>query len=98
MIASAGCLSGVCANVGAIATVSLVDDGGGPVSAEAYVRFTNDGDGTTATASGTGTINIADLGGGSSGDSVEGCVIAVTGRSLVGGYGGGSLCNSGAYP
>ena len=95
--ASAGCLGGTCTGVSAIATVGLVDDGGSPVSAEAAVQFTNNGDGTIATAFGTGSVNSGDLGGGSSGDTVEACVIGVTDYSLVGGYNGAATCDSDSY-
>jgi pilus assembly protein Flp/PilA len=97
--ANAGCnpISGVCNGVAGTATVSLVDDGGNSVSGEAYVQFTNNGDGTTVTRFGTGSIDSDNLGGGSPGDSVEACVIGVTDYSLAGGYGGASVCDSDTY-
>ena len=97
--ASANCnpITHECANVQATATVSLVDEGGGSVSARTHVYFVNDGDGTTEDRSGPSPLSSGNLGGGQSGDSVEACVVAVTGHSLVGGYQGASACDSDTY-
>ena len=78
-------ITGACTNVRATATVSIVDEEGNPISAEAHVQFTNSGSGTSVTQTGVGSINSGGLGNGTTGDSVEACVIAVTGHSLSGG-------------
>lgn len=78
-------VTGSCSGVTATATVSLVDENGAPVSASTEVRFTNMGDGTQRTASGSGMISSGNLGGGPSGSIVKVCVVSVPGHSLVGG-------------
>lgn len=90
--ANASCLGGTCSGVNADATVSLADDEGNPVSAPVQVQFINHGDGTQKIVSGTGTVNSGALGGGSSGDTVEACIIAVEGYSIL-----GNPCSSGSY-
>jgi pilus assembly protein Flp/PilA len=92
--AAADCnpITGACTNVRAAATVSLTDEEGNPITAEAHVQFTNSGSGSSVTQTGTGTINSGGLGNGTTGDSVEACVIAVTGHSLSGGG-----CSTDAY-
>lgn len=95
--ANASCLGAVCTGVTATAAVSLVDEGGCSVSAEIYVQFTNSG-GESAMASGSGSVSSGNLGGGSSGDSVQACVVGVTGHSLAGGHNGAATCGSDTYP
>jgi hypothetical protein len=85
LVAAADCnpITGACTNVRGTATVSLVDGAGNPISAPAHVMFTHAGNNTTVI--GTGTINSGGLGNGSQGDSVQACVVAVTGHDLSGG-------------
>jgi pilus assembly protein Flp/PilA len=86
-------VTGSCSGVSATASVSLVDEEGGPVSASTEVRFTNQGDGTQRTASGSGSISSGNLGGGPAGSVVQVCVVSVSGYTLVGGG-----CVQATYP
>jgi Flp pilus assembly pilin Flp len=83
--AAADCnpITHACTNVTATATVTLVDDTGISVSAAAHVMFTHSGSSTTVV--GNGTVASGNLGNGVQGDSVQACVVAVTGHELNGG-------------
>ncbi len=90
--ASASCnpVTNACSGVSATAVVTVRDELGNSVSAPAHVVFSHAGSSVTKT--GTGGVNSGNLGTGTAGGSVQACVIAVTGYSLV-----GQSCASGSY-